>query len=196
MRISTALTRFASIETQLCMSTFKTPARFSDLPFAACTLCPLAPASVVSWRRETLLSDAITLLEDDPVRIAAMTAVLRELLPSARPIFFEDARQMLAWLGAHLGDVDLISLDHDLPVRRDAENRLIDCGTGREVADWLGGVPPTCPVIVHSSNEPCAAGMMAVLQEAGWPCRRVYPYGDLAWIHGAWAEAVRELLAG
>ena len=135
----------------------------------------------------------ILILEDDPARIAAMTAVVRDLLPTARLVFFEDAGQMLAWLSEHLGEVDLISLDHDLPIRRDAENRLIDCGTGRQVAEWLAAAPPTCPVIVHSSNEPCAAGMTAVLDEAGWLCRRVYPCDDLAWVHNAWATTVREL---
>ena len=122
-----------------------------------------------------------------------MSAVLHDLLPAAHPVFFEDAPTMLAWLGKHLGEIDLISLDHDLPIRRDVENRVIDCGTGRQVADWLAAVPPTCPVIVHTSNEPCAAGMMAVLDEAGWPCRRVYPCDDLAWVGDVWAGAVREL---
>ena len=136
----------------------------------------------------------IVILEDDSARVAAMTAVLHELLPSTRPVFFEDANQMLAWLAEHLGEVDLISLDHDLPIRRDTENRLIDCGTGRQVADYLAAMSPTYPVIVHSSNEPCAAGMMAVLEEAGWPCRRVYPRDDLEWIADAWAETVRECL--
>jgi CheY-like chemotaxis protein len=141
------------------------------------------------------MSTVIVILEDDPARVAAMTAVLSELLPAARSVFFEDAPAMLSWLAEHLGDADLISLDHDLPVRRDDENRLIDCGTGRQVADWLAAVSPTCPVIIHSSNEPCAAGMIAVLDEAGWPCRRVYPYGDLDWVRESWAEAVRELTA-
>ncbi|HEY2584972.1 MAG TPA: cyclic-phosphate processing receiver domain-containing protein [Tepidisphaeraceae bacterium] len=104
----------------------------------------------------------IAILEDDAARVAELTAVLRELLYSAPPVFFEDAGRMLVWLGEHLREADLISLDHDLPFRRDEENRLIDCGTGRHVADWLTAAPAKCPVIVHSSNEACAAGMMAV----------------------------------
>ena len=123
-----------------------------------------------------------------------MTAVLRELVPTARTIFFEDARQTLSWLAEHLGETDLISLDHDLPIRRDGENRVIDCGTGRQVADYLATLPPTCPVIVHSSNVPCGDGMAAVLRAAGWPCRRVYPRDDLAWIDDQWAEAVRDYI--
>lgn len=125
-----------------------------------------------------------------------MTAVLKELLPAASTVFFEDASVMLAWLTEHLGEADLISLDHDLPIRRDEENRLIDCGTGRQVADWLAARKPVCPVIVHSSNEPCAAGMMFALHDGGWRCRRVYPRDDLDWIADAWAEVVRECLLG
>lgn len=137
----------------------------------------------------------IVILEDDSARITAMTTVVRELLPTIRHIFFEDAIRMLAWLAEHLGEADLISLDHDLPIRRDEENQLIDCGTGRQVADYLAGLPPTCPVLVHSSNAPCAAGMEFVLREAGWPCRLVHPRDHLTWIGQEWAEAVRHCLA-
>ena len=125
-----------------------------------------------------------------------MTEIILALLPITQPLFFQDARQMLAWLAGHLSEADLISLDHHLPFRRDEENRLIDCGTGREVADYLATVPPTCPVIVHSSNVACADGMMFVLRKAGWPCRRVFPRDDLAWIGDQWAEAVREYIVG
>lgn len=97
----------------------------------------------------------IVILEDNERRIAAMTSVLRKVLPAASAICFEDARQMLAWLADRLGEADLISLDHDLPVRRDEENRLIDCGTGREVANYLAALPPTCPVIVPGGNGGC-----------------------------------------
>ena len=89
----------------------------------------------------------VAILEDDPARIAAMRACLDELLPGAAAAFFEDAMQMIAWLGRHLGDVVLISLDHDLPLRAD-RGRTVDCGTGRQVADYLASVPPICPVIV------------------------------------------------
>jgi CheY-like chemotaxis protein len=134
------------------------------------------------------------ILEDDPARASAMTAALRELLPTGQSIFFEDAGAMLAWLAEHLGEADLISLDHDLPIRRDEDNRLIDCGTGRQVADYLAALPPPCPVIVHSSNAACAAGMAAVLRKAGWPCRQVHPRDDLVWIGQEWIEAVTRCL--
>jgi CheY-like chemotaxis protein len=138
----------------------------------------------------------IVILEDDPARTTEMTAVLQELLPAASTVFFEDAGVMHTWLAEHLGEVNLISLDHDLPIRRDEDNRLIDCGTGRQVADWLAARKPVCPVIVHSSNELCAAGMMFALRDGSWRCRRVYPRDDVEWIGREWAEMVRECLVG
>ena len=121
-----------------------------------------------------------------------MRTCLAEILP-VEAIFFEKSREMIAWLGQHLGEVVFISLDHDLPLR-DADGRSIDCGTGREVADYLASMPPTCPVIVHSSNDVCAAGMFFALKDAGWPCSRVYPCNDTAWIGAAWAEQVRRYI--
>jgi len=94
---------------------------------------------------------------------------------------------MITWLGDHIGDVALMSLDHDLPIRRDA-GRSIDCGTGREVADFLASMPPTCPVIVHSSNNQCAPGMYFGLKHAGWTCTRIYPGDDTSWVAHDWAD--------
>ena len=135
----------------------------------------------------------MAILEDDPARIAVMRRCLTSVLSSTKPVFFEHAQQMIVWLGSHLGDVVLISLDHDLPLRSH-NGAKTDCGTGREVADFLASLPPTCPVIVHSSNEPCAAGMYFALQRAGWPCRRVYPCDDQTWIATAWAEELRRYI--
>ena len=97
---------------------------------------------------------------------------------------------MIAWLPDHLGDIILISLDHDLPLH-DALDLSPDCGTGRQVADYLATLPPTCPVIVHSSNHYYAPGMYFALKDSGWPCARVYPSDDIAWIGSSWLELVR-----
>jgi DNA-binding NtrC family response regulator len=139
------------------------------------------------------MPERVAILEDDPNRITAMRACLTETRPGVEVVVFEDAQEMIAWLGENLGEVVLISLDHDLPLRKnDAE--AIDCGTGRQVADYLASVAPTCPVIVHSSNDNCATGMFFALTDAGWPCSRVYPCDDTAWIATAWAEQVRQYL--
>jgi hypothetical protein len=134
----------------------------------------------------------IAILEDDPNRIAAMRTCLAETLPGMEAIIFEDAQKMIARLSECLGEIVLISLDHDLPLR-DHEGMAIDCGTGRQVADYLASFPPTCPVIIHSSNNNCAQGMFFALKDAGWPVSRVYPSDDTGWITDSWAEQIRRL---
>ena len=138
----------------------------------------------------------IAILEDDPNRVREMRSYLEEALPAAAIIVFEVAAEMIAWLGANLGEVVLISLDHDLPLR-DGDGQPLDCGSGREVVDFLASLPPTCPVIVHSSNQYCAPGMYFALKEAGWPVSRVCPMDDLAWVKRDWAARVmRYVLEG
>ena len=140
------------------------------------------------------MASVIAILEDDFGRIDEMRACLADVLPGAECTFFDRADEMIEWLGQHLSEVLLISLDHDLPLRGPV-GQSIDYGTGRQVADYLTSIrPPKCPVIVHSSNEPCAQGMFFALKEAGWPCSRVVPYDDRAWIAASWAEDVRRYL--
>jgi hypothetical protein len=141
------------------------------------------------------VAEVVAILEDDPNRIAAMRICLAETLPGIEVIFFEDARKITDWLSEHLGEIVMISLDHDLPLR-DQEGNANDCGTGRQVADYLASFPPTCPVIVHSSNNNCAPGMFFALKDAGWPVSRVYPSDDTAWIAASWATEIRRLIDG
>jgi hypothetical protein len=88
----------------------------------------------------------------------------------------------------------LVSLDHDLPLQQMRDERPVDAGTGRMVADHLARCEPTCPVIVHTSNEYFGPGMMRVLRDAGWTHCRVYPHGNCEWVGTAWAEAVRQYI--
>ena len=67
-------------------------------------------------------------------------------------------------------------------------------GTGRQVADYLAAMPPTCPIIVHSANDQGASGMFFALKDAGWLCSRVYPCDDLIWIKSSWTARVRRYL--
>ncbi len=134
----------------------------------------------------------IAILEDDPQRIAEMRRCLGEQLPNLESVFFDNAPSMMRWLDANLPDVLLISLDHDLPLR-DVDGQSVDSGTGRQVADYLASLPPTCPVIVHSSNQNFAPGMVAVLQPA-WLVAQVYPYDDCQWISKGWIEQVLRLV--
>jgi len=135
----------------------------------------------------------IVILEDNAARVEAMRASLTKTVPESTPIVVTDsACTMIVWLKNHLADAVLISLDHDLPIRTDANPT--DCGDGRMVADYLAQLPPTCPVIVHSSNDACAAGMFYALQSAGWPVSRVVPYDGEAWIGQAWAEQIQKYM--
>ena len=140
------------------------------------------------------MADIVAILEDNAGRIAAMRTCLTQMSNVAEILFFETAHDMVAWLDEHLGEVAMISLDHDLSLRDNA-GRKVDCGTGRQVADYLAALPPTCPVIVHSSNDVCAQGMFFTLKDAGWPSSRVYPCDDTAWIANAWIEQVRRFVA-
>lgn len=125
-----------------------------------------------------------------------MRACVAENFPSLAPVFFDNAMEMIAWFKQHLHEVSLISLDHDLPLRK-VNGNFIDCGHGRMVAEYLAQIGPTCPVIVHSSNNECAAGMYFALQRAGWPTTRIVPFDDLAWIERDWKmELVRLAGAG
>ena len=135
------------------------------------------------------MASIVAILEDDAGRINEMRACLPAVLPGADVVFFENAQEMIDWLPGHLGEVVLISLDHDLPLR-DGEGRSVDCGTGREVADFLASLPPTCPVIIHSSNEFCAPGMVFALKDAGWPHSRVRPLDELDWVRRDWADRI------
>jgi NAD+-processing family protein with receiver domain len=83
-------------------------------------------------------------------------------------------------LGAHLAEVAPISLDHDLPLPIELDGRRSDPGTGRMVADYLAYQPPVCPVIVHSSNDHFAPGMLMVLLERNGPAGASTPSTNTA----------------
>ena len=136
----------------------------------------------------------VAILEDDPVRIAAMRPVLDDLLPGCAQHFFDRSATMIEWLGPRLAEVVLISLDHDLPLIRAADGTLDDFGTGRQVVDHLCTLDVRCPVIVHSSNHYFAPGMVQCLKDAGFVHARVYPYEDVGWVGLGWAEQIRAYL--
>lgn len=141
------------------------------------------------------MSYTIAILEDNVRRIERMKPCLTRLLPDCPQVFFESAHEMITWLAHHQGEVGLIALDHDLPLRRSPDGQYIDFGTGRLVAEYLAGQPVTCPVIVHSSNDVGAVAMVYALEHAGWPVIRVYPCDDMQWVDSAWAQAIHRFMA-
>lgn len=134
----------------------------------------------------------VAILEDDPAREAAFRAILADMLPAYGVAVFDRADAMTGWLADHLHRVSLISLDHDLPL---PPRGSPGPGCGRDVADYLAARPPVCPVIVHTSNNTAAPGMMRVLRHAGWSPARVYPSADAAaWVAVNWKPVVRQWL--
>lgn len=138
----------------------------------------------------------VAILDDDAERRALMRGVLSAIEMPLDSKFFDNAPAMIAWLAENLDAVALVSLDHDLgPNWRETE-QVFDPGTGRDVANFMATVMPSCPVIIHSSNGFCVTGMMMELEGAGWSTRRVVPFNVLDWIRASWAATVRECLTG
>ncbi len=140
------------------------------------------------------MAGVIFILEDNPARLVRMHRVLDRELPAHGRRVADDGAAAVAWLTDHLVSVDLISLDHDLDsVPRPGEDPAVDHGCGRGVVDYLEARPPTCPVIVHTSNATAGDGMYFTLRRAGWPTFRVYPSDRHGWIGQAWAQQIHEL---
>jgi len=136
----------------------------------------------------------VAILEDDDRRQAAMREHLRTHHPECEPMFFDNAPDMLEWLRSNIKSVALVCLDHDLGPNRERAGQIFDPGTGRDVANFLAKCAPQCAVIVHTSNAHAAPGMLSEMESAGWPVRRVIPFGDLDWVESSWAERVAECL--
>jgi hypothetical protein len=136
----------------------------------------------------------IAVLEDNASRRAAMEASLRERFHQYQPQLFVSASSLIGFLQEHLAEVIVVCLDHDLELQPGRDGRLTDPGTGRQVADYLADQPPTCPVVVHSTNSAAAVGMVALLEENGWRVYRVVPYGDIEWIPREWLRTVRRAI--
>jgi hypothetical protein len=85
-----------------------------------------------------------------------------------------------------------MALDHDLEMIEGEDRKMIDPGTGREVAEFLATQSPACPVIIHTTNTLAGVGMATTLKEAGWKTRRFVPYSDMNWIPELWFPEVKK----
>lgn len=137
----------------------------------------------------------IAVLEDDERRRDAMARLLAETVADARPVFFDNVPDMIAWLPDALPQIALICLDHDLGPNHIRAGEVFDPGTGRDVVNTLCLYVPSCPVIIHTSNYVAAPGMLMALEEAGWEATRAVPFDDLAWLARDWMPLVRERLS-
>jgi hypothetical protein len=140
------------------------------------------------------MTPTVLILDDDTRRCDAMRGQLASSFPALSVRIFAAASEMISAMEQALPDTVLISLDHDLLPSEDRGGADGDPGTGREVADWLAGQEPVCPIIIHSTNLWAALGMEQVLRDAAWPVGRVAPYDDLTWIGEAWISEVKRQL--
>jgi hypothetical protein len=136
----------------------------------------------------------ILVLEDNKARGEAMRECLKDRLYTFEAVFFAEPRPMLEYLREHLGEAICISLDHDMELVASSEGRLLDPGTGREIADFLATQSPQCHVVIHSTNTAAAQGMESVLTESGRTVHRVSPWGDLGWVRASWFPTVRRAI--
>lgn len=138
----------------------------------------------------------IAILEDNEERCAIMSDYLKDRFYPFESHFFKGATEMIAFLDESLDNTILIGLDHDLEMIPGPDGKLVDPGTGRQVADYLSHRAAVCPVVIHSSNSDAAVGMEMVLQEAHWKTYRVFPVDDREWIAAQWFPTVRRAIVG
>jgi len=131
----------------------------------------------------------VLILEDDPRRVERFRAVLSELDAGLECVVWHDAHTMIKELPGHLADSVLISLDHDL----DSIDHPDDAeypGDGRQVVRFLMTIPPTAPVLIHSSNDIAADEMEPNLAQCGWNVVRVEPFCK-DWIEVDWKREIQ-----
>ncbi|HEY1170475.1 MAG TPA: cyclic-phosphate processing receiver domain-containing protein [Verrucomicrobiae bacterium] len=136
------------------------------------------------------MRNEILILEDNEERRTGFTAVLKELAPDCRILFWNNARVMIDEFPPHLANARLISLDHDLNEVALAE----DARDGLLVAEFLATQKPSSPVIVHSSNYERSLSMVNELTYGGWTVERIGPV-CADWITTLWQPVVAKLLS-
>lgn len=138
----------------------------------------------------------IAILEDNLDRQAVMRRCLADRFYTFDAHFFDEVREMIRFLDRHLTETLVISLDNDLELKPGSGGRMIDPGSGVDVAEYLAGKPAVCPVVIHTTNTDAAAAMKSALDAAGWPMRRVVPFDDMNWIESDWFFAIRRAIVG
>jgi hypothetical protein len=145
---------------------------------------------------EAFMALKIAILEDNADRQAVMRRCLADRFYTFDAHFFDEAAAMIRFLDQHLADTLVISLDNDLDLKPGPHGRMIDPGSGREIAEYLAGKTPVCPVIIHTTNADAATAMKDGLDAAGWRTLRVVPFDDMNWIESDWFFAMRRAIVG
>ncbi len=132
----------------------------------------------------------LLMLEDNAERNIMFHAAVQELGDGWQLRIWPDAPTMMAECEEFFADTHLISLDHDLNPQPGV---TANPGTGLEVAKFLAGHLPVCPVIIHSSNSDAAWSMHNEFRFAGWKVDRVGPIGE-DWVRKLWLPKVLEMV--
>ena len=136
----------------------------------------------------------IVILEDNAERRRLMREAVTDRFPQYDLRFFITAGETIAHLRENYENLLVIILDHDLDLIPVDGHRLIDPGSGRDVADFLATQPVVCPIVIHTTNAPAAVGMECVLHDSGWKTYRVIPVGEFKWIPKLWFQTVRNAI--
>jgi len=134
----------------------------------------------------------ILALDDDVERLEALSSVGTLVGNGWTAYAWKTAPHMIREAPAHLAAARLITLDHDLDRMASPQENP---GCGRDVANWLAGMRPVCPVIIHSSNTDAAWGMSNALSHAGWTVEIAHQINQPGWIRELWVPAARRLVA-
>ncbi|MEM7020762.1 MAG: cyclic-phosphate processing receiver domain-containing protein [Pseudomonadota bacterium] len=132
------------------------------------------------------------ILEDNLQRMQAFQEVADAFALPQTLRLWRIASEMIGEIGPLLPNASVISLDHDL-YRHEADDP--EPGTGRDVANYLAGFGPVCPVIIHSTNTDAAWGMYNELSYAKWQVALVHHLDEPEWIQEKWLSTVRKLKA-
>ena len=138
------------------------------------------------------MTKCILVLEDNPDRRDAMREWLDDRLPMYELVLTDDPAEFIDHLRERPERVLAASLDHDLHERADMSTAL----TGMIVADYLAGIEPAFPVLLHTSNRPDGERMLGRLSGAGWKVTWVRPFDGTSWVGEDWYPALRRALRG
>ena len=136
----------------------------------------------------------IMVLESVPVHSAAMHAALGPHGLTDVTNFFDNSPDAINWLSRNLMHCGVISLNHDLGPERIRDERMLDPGTGRDVANYLAERTPVCPVILHTDNFFIRPRMQSILDGGGWVQTYVSPGNGVHWVAKDWLPCVLRLL--
>jgi hypothetical protein len=142
------------------------------------------------------MAHKIAILEDNVDRQAVMRRCLADRFYTFDAHFFDEASAMIRFLDLNLQETVAISLDNDLELKPGPDGRMIDPGSGVEVAEYLATKPAACSVVIHTTNSNAAESMKSALAAAGWRTRRVVPFDDMNWIESDWLFAMRRAIVG